>query len=325
MSRLFVRVAALMAVLLAFGGCTSQSMLNDMTTDKGYTLTADVPYDRQHDLNLDVYSPNNVQNAPVVVFFFGGFWQHGDKTMYKFVGQALAANGIVAVIPNYRLYPQVRFPAFVQDGANAVKWARDNAKNFGGSPNKLFVMGHSAGGHIAAMLALDPEYLKAVGGTPRGWLRGMIGLAGAYSFLPITDPTLRDLFGPGEPQPNTQPIFFVDGQNPPLFLVHGEDDKVVPISNTKDLAQSVTKAGGPVETLIYPKMSHDLILNSFASVLRKRTDVLQQVVDFIHRKSNGQPSQPASGFKAKPLQQDQPSGGQVFTDSIADTPPTPVH
>lgn len=324
MLRILKLAVVVLASLVALGACSSQSMLNDMTTDKGYTLTADVPYDRAHNLTLDVYSPTNVQNAPVVVFFFGGRWQQGDKSMYKFVGQALASRGFVAVIPNYRLYPQVRFPVFVKDGANAVKWARDNAGHYGGNGSKLFVMGHSTGGHIAAMLALDEEFLKGVGGS-RSWLRGMIGLAGAYDFMPITDPTLRDIFGPGEPSATTQPIFFVDGQNPPLFLVHGEDDKFIDVSNTRHLAQAVQKAGGPVETLIYPKMSHELILNSFASMLRGRADVLDQVEDFIRRKSAGGPPAPrASDFKAAPLQQDTPAEGQVFTDSIVgDTPSTP--
>jgi acetyl esterase/lipase len=319
MLRILKLTVVMLPALVVLCGCASRSMLNDLTTDKGYTLTADVPYDRARNLTLDVYSPPDAQNAPVVVFFFGGRWERGDKSMYKFVGQALASRGYIAVIPNYRLYPQVRFPEFVKDGARAVKWARDNAGHYGGSGGKLFVMGHSSGAHIAAMLALDEEYLKAVGGS-RSWLRGMIGLAGPYDFMPITAPDLRDLFGPGEPPPTTQPIFFVDGQNPPLFLAHGENDKIIDVANTRKLAQAVQKAGGPVETLIYPKMSHEMMINSFASMLRGRSDVLDQVDDFIRRKSVGQPPRPAA-LKAAPLRLEQPAEGQVFTDSIEGAPP----
>jgi acetyl esterase/lipase len=285
-----------------------------------------VPYDRANNLTLDVYMPENAQNAPVVVFFFGGRWQKGDKSEFKFVGQALASRGFVTIIPNYRLYPRVRFPDFIKDGAKAVKWARDNAAHYGGKNDKLFVMGHSSGAHIAAMLALNEEYLKGVGGS-RSWLRGMVGLAGAYDFMPITAPDLRDLFGPVDRFPYTQPIFFVDGQNPPMFLVHGEDDKTVEVSNSRNLAQSITKAGGPVETLIYPKMSHELIIGSFASVLRGRADVLDQVEDFIKRKARGQPTPRASSINATPLQQDTPAadGSSVpFTDSIESAPPVPL-
>lgn len=316
--------AASVMALLALGACTSRAVLNDLTTDEGYTLTADVPYDRANKLTLDVYSPHNVQNAPVVVFFFGGRWQQGDKSQYKFVGQALAAQGFLAIIPNYRLYPQVRFPDFVKDGANAVKWARDNAAQYGGSAGKLFVMGHSSGAHIAAMLALDEEFLKGVGGS-RSWLRGMIGLAGPYDFMPITAPDLRDIFSPVERFPYSQPIFFVDGQNPPLFLVHGEDDEIIDVANTRKLAQAVSKAGGPVETLIYPKLSHDMAIGSFASVLNKRYDVLSQVADFIRRKSAAGANVRPGAIRAAPLTQETaPADGQVFTDSIEETPPAPV-
>ena len=324
MSRFLLKLLLVTVMLGTLGACTGQQVLNDMTTDRGYTLTADVPYDRANALTLDVYMPANAQNAPVVVFFYGKRWQQGDKNEYKFVGQALASRGFVAVVPNVRLYPRVRFPDFVKDAAKAVKWARDNAAHYGGSSGRLFVMGHNSGAHIAAMLALDEEYLKGVGGS-RSWLRGMIGLAGLYNFMPITAPDLRDLFGPVDRFPYTQPIFFVDGNNPPLFLVHGEDDKIVDVANTRTLAQAVTKAGGPVETLIYPKMSHDLIISSFASMLRGRADVLDQVEDFIRRKSRGQPTPQASSINAAPLAPEAPhDDGTVFTDSIESTPPVPM-
>jgi dipeptidyl aminopeptidase/acylaminoacyl peptidase len=175
------------------------------------------------------------------------------------------------------------------------------------------------------MLALDEEFLKGVGGS-RNWLRGMVGLSGPYDFMPITAPDLRDVFGPVDRFPYSQPIFFVDGQNPPLFLVHGEDDEIIDVANTRKLAQAVSKAGGPVETLIYPKLSHDMAIGSFASVLNKRYDVLSQVTDFIRRKSAAGANVRPSAINAAPLMQDTaPSDGQVFTDSIADTPqPAPA-
>lgn len=323
MSRLLLLMTASLALILALGACSSQAVLNDLTTSQGYTLTADVPYDRSNGLTLDVYSPNTARNAPVVVFFFGGRWQQGDKSQYKFVGQALASRGFVAVIANYRLYPKVRFPEFVKDGANAVKWAHSNAGQYGGDIGKLFVMGHSSGAHIAAMLALDNRFLAGVGGS-RAWLRGMIGLAGPYDFMPITAPDLRDIFGPVDRFPYTQPIFFVDGQNPPLFLVHGENDEVVDVANTRKLAEAVSKAGGPVETLIYPKLSHQLIIGSFASVLRGRSDVLDQVEDFVRRRSSGPPAARPNAIPAAPLSHDAPAEGRVFSDSIGDAPPVPM-
>ncbi|SFF63561.1 Acetyl esterase/lipase [Fontimonas thermophila] len=257
-------------------------MLNRFSADTGYRLTPGLLYDRTLNLALDVYQPEQASGAPVVVFFHGGRWSEGDKNQYKFVGQALASRGFVAVIPDFRQYPAVRFPAFVEDAARAVRWARNAARAYGGDPAQLFVMGHSSGAHIAALLALNEDYLKAVGGS-RTWLRGMIGLAGAYDFMPITAPDLRDIFGPVEKFALSQPIYYVDGQNPPLLLIHGRDDKVVPVKNTENLARAVAKAGGPVETVIYESLSHAMVIGSLASYLRGRADVLDNIEDFIQR------------------------------------------
>ena len=294
-------LVTVIASLLLLTGCSGPQLLNSLTTDKGYTVAADVPYESASGLRLDVYTPDNVQNAPVVVFLFGGRWTEGDKSLYKFAGQALASKGIVAVIPNYRLYPQVRFPAFVEDGAKAVKWARQNAASYGGDPAKLFVMGHSSGAHIAAMLALNEQYLKAVGGS-RSWLKGMIGLAGPYNFLPITDPELRDIFGPPEKFEQSQPVFFVDGRNPPLLLLHGEDDQIVWVSNTRSLSKAIANAGGPVETVIYPKMSHTLIVGSLGSVLAGRIDVLSHIDVFVKRMSSYPAPERGPEIQAMPLE-----------------------
>ena len=294
-------LVSVVASLLLLSGCSGPQVLNSLTTSKGYTVAADVVYDSSSGLRADVYTPDNVQNAPVVVFFFGGRWTEGDKSLYKFVGQALASRGIVTVVPNYRLYPQVRFPVFVEDGAKAVKWARQNAAGYGGDPAKLFVMGHSSGAHIASLLALNEQYLKAVGGS-RTWLKGMIGLAGPYNFLPITDPELRDIFGPPEKFEQSQPVFFADGQNAPLLLLHGEDDKIVWVSNTRSLAKAVENAGGPVETVIYPKMSHTFIIGSLGSILNGRVDVLSHIDDFVKRMSAYTRTERAPEIQAQPLE-----------------------
>lgn len=270
-------------LVLALGACTSPGMMNRMSSDEGYKLVENVPYERRRGLDADVYyPPKAATDAPIVVFFYGGRWQQGDKAEYRFVGQALASRGYVAVLPNVRKYPDVRFPEFMDDAAQAVKWARDNAGQFGGDADKLFVMGHSSGAHIASMLALNPEYLKAVGGS-REWLRGMIGLAGAYDFMPITAPDLRDLFGPVDRFRYSQPVFYVDGQNPPLLLIHGRNDEVLWVSNTEKLAARVAKAGGAVETVLYDSLSHSMIIGSLASYLRGRADVLDNVEEFINR------------------------------------------
>lgn len=322
-----LRKVLLLSILVLAGGlaaCTSQKVLNSMTSERGYTLTSSVPYDgRKLGLTLDIYAPNQVTDAPVIVFFYGGRWTNGDKAEYKYVGQALATRGFVVVIPNTRHYPQVRFPDFIKDGAIAVKWARDNAKTYGGNPAKLFVMGHSSGAHIAAMIALNENYLKNVGGT-RSWLKGMIGLAGPYDFLPITAPDMRDIFGQPDLYQYTQPVFFVDGRNPPLLLAHGDADKVIDVSNTRKLAAAVKRAGGAVETEIYPKLSHEMIINSFASALRGRTDVLDKVESFVKRRA-ASASPYSSAITATPLSAPAEAPAPMLeVEDIPDEQPSPV-
>lgn len=288
-SRHSIAIPALAALAL-LAGCTGQQALNTLTPTRGYDVATNIVYDDATGQRLDIYSPDGVRHAPVVVFFFGSRWSEGagaGKDNYKFVGQSLASEGFVAVIPNYRLYPKVKYPAFVQDGARAVAWTRANAQRYGGDPAKLFVMGHSAGAHIAAMLALDEDFLKAVNGS-RTWLKGMIGLAGPYDFLPLTAPDLRDIFGPPDNYAVSQPINHVDGLNPPLLLMHAETDQDVWPKNTYNLAQAVKQQGGPVETVIYPELKcvlgtspHACIVAVMSYSLKDKSDVLKQVTDFV--------------------------------------------
>ncbi|MGQ0697340.1 MAG: alpha/beta hydrolase [Panacagrimonas sp.] len=282
MRLLLTGLLAPLVLLGALTGCSGQKMLNTLTPSRGYDLASNLVYDQNRTLRLDIYTPRGVKNAPVVVFFYGGRWSEGSKDNYKFVGEALASRGFVAVLPDYRLYPAVRFPEFVHDAANSVAWVHSHVNTYGGDPEKIFVMGHSSGAHIAAMLVLKQEFMANAGGS-RTWLRGMIGLAGPYDFLPITDPQLRDVFAPPEKFELSQPILFTEGDNPPMLLMHGEDDEIVWVKNTRNLAEAVKKAGGPIETVIYPKMSHSFILSSLAKPLRGQTDVIQHLSEFVIR------------------------------------------
>lgn len=279
-------VFPLMAALLS--ACSGQKLLNTLTPGSGYTRVSNLVFDQGNGLKADVYTPMGAANAPVVVFFFGGRWSEGDKDLYEFVGAALAKQGFVAVVPNYRLYPQVKFPAFVEDSAKAVRWAREQAQTYGGDANRLFVMGHSAGAYNAAMLVTDESYLKAVGGS-RQWLKGMIGLAGPYDFLPFTDADIIDTFSPPSGYAATQPINHVDGQNPPMLLMHGEDDTSVFPKNTRNLANKIKAAGGPVETVYYSKLSHSWIVATLSTTLQKQSDVMRYSRDFVLRKSGLKP------------------------------------
>lgn len=261
-------------------GCSGTQFLNTLSVRTGYSVERDIPFDPSTGLELDVYAPRKAHGAPVVVFLFPGRWSMGDKEDYFFVAKGLTSRGIVAVLPNYRLYPHVRFPAFVEDAARAVRWTRDHIAAHGGDPDRLFVMGHSSGAHLAALLALDDDYLREVGGDT-SWLRGMIGLSGPYNFKPEGAADLSDMFGPPENFHLSQPIHYVDGSNPPLLLLHGHDDNAVDVENTISMTDAVQRAGGPVKTVLYPKLGHGLMVASLSSFVRMKSGPLDLVEEFV--------------------------------------------
>lgn len=262
------RIFVMAGLLSALAGCSGQGLVNALTPSAGYRLHTGLAYGDAARQRLDVYAPRAAAGeAPVVVFFYGGRWSQGERAGYRFVGQYLAAQGAVAVIPDYRLHPEVGFPAFVHDGAAAVAWARRHAADYGGDPSRLFVMGHSAGAHIAAMLATDARYLAAEGGD-RDWLAGMIGLAGPYDFLPLTDADLKTIFGPETAWPRSQPVNFVDGGEPPMLLLHGAADATVHAEDSEILAARVEAAGGRARLRLYEGIGHIRILAVLAAPLR---------------------------------------------------------
>lgn len=277
-------LAGLVAVL-ALVGCTPLGLLNAVSIAEPYELKTDVAYGEGDRRKLDIYQPPNAQGAPVVVFFYGGRWQSGDKDEYRFVGEALASRGFVAVIPDYRLYPDVIFPAFVEDAAAAVAWVHQNVGRFGGDAATLHLMGHSAGAHIAGLLATDERYLLTAGAPPKV-LDSFVGLAGPYDFLPFTDADIRALMGPEAQWPTTQPVNFVDGAEPPMLLLHGADDTIARPTNSTSLASRLEAAGGRAEAKIYPRVEHYRILVALARPFRGIAPVLDDATSFMRANTN---------------------------------------
>jgi acetyl esterase/lipase len=259
--------------------------LNALAPSSGIRETRNVPYAQGARHSLDIYAPEGRVPAPVVVFIYGGGWKDGDKAQYKFVAASLAERGFLTVVPDYRLFPVVRFPAFVQDAAAAVAWTKANIAAYGGDPSRIFLMGHSAGAHIAALLTLDKQWLRADGVDVDRDIRGTVGLAGPYDFLPLHDPELEDIFAPAGDLKLTQPITFARGDAPPMFLAAGTGDTTVLPRNTANLARAVTQDGGRVETRFYPGIGHRLVIGSFAGVLRWFAPVLRDVTDFLNKQS----------------------------------------
>ena len=273
-------------------GCAGQNLLNALSPTTGYTLTSDVAYGQHPRQRMDIYAPVEADNAPVVVFFYGGRWSDGDRALYAFIGEAMSNLGYVTVIPDYRLYPEVTFPAFVEDGAQALMRTREIVAQHGGDPERLFLMGHSAGAHIAALLSTDSGYLNRIGGL-RSMITGFIGMAGPYDFLPIYANDLANIFGPPSRYEQSQPINYVDDQLPPMLLVHGENDTTVYVKNSRNLARAASRAGAPdVTLLVYPNLTHARLIAALSSPLRGLSGIYDDI-DTWSRAKAGLPAAPA--------------------------------
>jgi acetyl esterase/lipase len=281
-----IRFGLTLILLLLEGCATSEFLLaNAPTTFDRVERHADQTYGQDPRQRLDVYSPLKAVNRPVVIFWYGGSWVTGEKSHYRFVGTTLAEHGIVAVIPDYRLYPQVHFPAFDEDGARAVAWVESHIQEFGGDPHRIVLMGHSAGGHTAAFLAFNHEFLRKSGADPQ-YIVGLVGLSGTYELVPESDEE-RATF----PSPYTvrdwQPIRFVDDRSPPTLLLHGQNDKEVLPQEAIDLRDVMLRDHLRVELHLYPHRGHGDTVSSFAPVARWRTPAVEETLAFIHTVAGG--------------------------------------
>lgn len=281
-----MRALVILPAILLLAGChaTFFGAVNTLEPAAHVVAHRDQMFDTTERLSLDVYAPAHADRAPVVVYFYGGDWTTGKRQWYRWMGEALAAQGMVAMIPDYRHSPAVRMDGFLHDGADAVRWARDHAAEFGGDPSRLFVMGHSAGGHIAAMLATDKQWLGTVGMKPRD-LAGFIGVAGAYDFLPLDEPRYVAMFGdtPAK-QAQSQPINFVDGDEPPALLLQGEEDTEVFPSEAISMEGRYRQMGEPVALKLYPGLGHESLVFALGPLHRK-APVMQDVATFVHRQA----------------------------------------
>ena len=278
--RTFLLTAAA-AAASALTGCSPLGIVNALVPRRSFDRTTSIAYGSHDRAFLDVYRPiDRARNAPIVVFFYGGNWKAGHRDDYLFVGEALASLGIVTVIPDYRLYPEVRFPDFLDDCAQAVRWTSDHAGENGGDPKRLFLMGHSAGAYNAAMLALNRRYLERAG-VPPDRIAGLIGLAGPYDFLPLHDDVLKAVFGFPDTPRTTQPIEFASASSPPTLLVTGDDDRVVNPGNSARLGERLRATGIPVRTVIHPGVGHAALLGALAAPLRRIAPVLEDVRTFV--------------------------------------------
>jgi acetyl esterase/lipase len=288
---LAVRLVLVLASCAALTGCLSMTMFaaNAPSMFGDYQVERNISYGPHEAHRLDVYRPSAKDAGsaaaprPVVVFLHGGGWVSGSKNQYRFVAEALVSRGYVAVLPAYRLHPEAAFPGFVEDAAQAFAWVQRSAATLGGDPDRIFLMGHSAGAHIGSLLTFDEHYLATVGGNS-SWIRGFVGLAGPYDFLPLREQYVKAVFAPRNYH-DSQTINFIDGNEPPALLLHGLDDRKVWPSNSRSLAMFIRGHGGRVEEHYYEGMSHGGIVAGMTKYFRNRRPVLNQIDQFIKAQS----------------------------------------
>jgi acetyl esterase/lipase len=284
--RFFKKALPLVTGLVALAGCTKADLLNVIIPRSGYNVYKDLAYGAHPRLKLDVYVPEKADRQPsVVVFFYGGSWQKGYKELYKFAGQAFASRGHIAVVADYRLYPEVYFPDFMEDAACAVAWVHAHISEYGGNPDRIFTAGHSAGGYIAVMLALNDSYLKQAGGNA-GWIKGAAGISGPYDFLPFTDPNIRAIFSKA-PDVQTQPISFARRNAPPLLLLTSDADAEVWPKNAVNLTRAMKAEGARAEVINYADVGHTGMVLALAHGFRSRAPVLDDIDRFIRNAGAG--------------------------------------
>jgi acetyl esterase/lipase len=232
---------------------------------------------------LDLYLPRNGEVRATILYLYGGGWVSGARWYYRLFGQMMAARGYAVAVPDYHLYPHAAFPTFVEDAALAFKWVHDNVVRWGGRTSRVFVMGHSAGAHIAALVALDPRYLRRHGLEPSA-IKGVVGLAGPYTMDPLKWRGMRDIFAPSASEPHSaRPIKLVRAGAPPMLLLHGVKDRVVKSDASVNLASALTGVGSPAEAKIYPGVGHFEIFGSYLWGWRWRAAALKDTEAFIAR------------------------------------------
>jgi acetyl esterase/lipase len=255
-------------------------LYNGLVADRGVAVERGVAFGSLARDRLDIYRPAaGDRGGPIAMFIYGGGWRSGDRATYGFVGTALAARGITTVIADYRLFPEVKFPAFVEDAARAYAWISANLATGAGTRRPIVLIGHSAGAYIAAMLALDESYLSAAGVAERP--AGLIGLAGPYAFDPTTFPTTAEVFKPAASADAARPVAFVRQGAPRALLVHGLQDETVQLSNTRELASALQAVGTDVRKVEYAGIGHMGLVLAISRPFRWRAPVLREIAEFI--------------------------------------------
>jgi acetyl esterase/lipase len=274
--------ARILALPFGVAGCSGPALLSATVPTDNMVMHRDLAYGGNPRQKLDLYVPSNAATPRrVLVFFYGGGWDSGSKDGYLFAARPFVEAGYIVAIPDYRIYPEVRFPAFVEDGAAALRWVADNVGRYGGETNKVYLAGHSAGAHTAALLALDTRYVQAQR-LPATYITAVAALAGPHDFTP-NSATLREIFSTAPDLRQMQPTNFVRPNAAPMFLATGDDDTTVLPRNSINLANALKAKGNAVELKIYPGVGHVGIVTALTPLFDANAPVARDAVEFLRR------------------------------------------
>lgn len=282
------QISIIIWLILILSGCDKSELflVNSMAKFGDYVGHTNIHYGNHAEQSLDIYLPDSIDDKnftqyATVIFFYGGCWgacSNLVKNDYLFVAETLTANNIIAVVVDYRKFPAYLFPDIMLDAKHAVEWVSKNIENYGGNKNNLFLMGHSAGAHIASLLTFNENYLTV---SAYNNIKGFIGLAGPYDFLPFTESYQPKLFGPPENYALSQTTNFVDGSEPPSLLLYGNDDTRVKSRNIKSLTKIIKEKYGKVDARYYDKVDHTELLSALSIPFRGTQPILTDIVQFI--------------------------------------------
>ena len=253
---------------------------------------------------LDLYLPRRVKPKMSVVFVHGGVWKSGHKDEYAFVGQALAAHGIATAVVGYRLFPEVRFPDFVNDIAQALGWLQTNGQSHGFDVDSGVVMiGHSAGAHLASLVTLNQQYAETFGFSP-ALVKGVVGLAGIYSLRPEKDTLMGDIFQPAEQQNDyfdVNPINYLTKGGVPLYLIHGQKDQTVACRNAERMFKDALLAGHPVDIHVENRYGHVRPIMDFIPLMPSHRRFMKKITGFIEEVINEDTGDGSDGLRRAAL------------------------
>ena len=244
----------------------------------------DLAYGENAKQILDVVTSEKCNRSPVIIFVHGGSWRWGQKDYHRSIGKQLARNGILFITIDYRLYPEVKFPSFPEDVALSVKWARENVKKFGGDKNKIFLMGHSAGGHSVSLVGLDSQYLKKWGGG-LDWIKGIIPMACPFQFDPTKEFLYRNLFPAEIAAEQMMPMGIEpEAAIPPFFIMHGFFDPIIRHETASKFAKKINDAGGDAKMKLYNSHGHASLIRRTSSWHIWPKPLLTDIISFINSK-----------------------------------------